>query len=368
MLMTKSPRSKAKSPSRFTPGIREWAKAILIAFVLLTFLRFFVMDITTFTNSSMEKTLLSGDVLLVNKNYYGARMPLRIIPQSWVNLFFSTDSLPPIKQLPYWRIPGNGFPDYNHLVMLNIPAPHQKAIDKRSRTIKRLVAAPGDEVKILDAEVWVNGKLLHNSPSMQWNYLVETRRGTDIDEFLKNYEIREGARIRGNNRFVFPFTSQMADSIANLPFVRRISRHIVHEDEDFHTPFGTKGQYWTTDNFGPVIVPFKGYTIRLDEGFPDLYLYHILYHERQPVMMRCDSVFLNGEYATSYTFKNDYYFFLGDNRHNTFDSRLWGMVPANHIVGRVSKVLFSVDRDAGWLDKVRWDRLLHSLDAAKTEV
>jgi signal peptidase I len=305
---------------------------------------------------------------LVNKHYYGARMPLRIVPQSWVNLFFSTDTLPPIKQLPYWRIPGNGFPDYNHLVMLNIPAPHQKAIDKRSRTIKRLVAAPGDEVRILDAEIWVNDKLLNYPTTLQWNYLVETRTGTDIEEFLKLYEIREGAKARGRNRFIFPFTTKMADSIANLPSVRRISKHIVQEDEDFNTPFGTPGQYWTSDNFGPVIIPYKGFSIRLDEGSPDLYLYHILYHERQSITIRCDSVFLNGVYASSYTFKNDYYFFLGDNRHNTFDSRLWGMVPANHIIGRVSRVLFSFDKEAGWLKKVRWNRFFHHLDTWENSV
>ncbi|TVQ14152.1 MAG: signal peptidase I [Bacteroidetes bacterium] len=356
-----SGRKKKKAPY-LQPGIREWLKAFLIAFFILIILRFFVFDFKSLSDSSMEKSLLQGDILLINKYNYGTRMPMRIIPQSWVNRFFSTDSLPPVRHLPYWRLPGNQPPDYNDMVYLNIPAPHTIAIDKRTRTIKRIVALPGDVLQMKDAVLFINGKPHDNPPELQFNYLIEFRRNDDVEAFFERYTVKEGTRVKGRNQFVFPFTVKMADSIAAAGDVRRIQKFASATEDDFFSPFGAGARNWTQDNFGPLTIPYREYSVLLNTRTLDEWRYLLIYHERVDIEVKNDSVFVDGKYAESYTFAYDYYFLLGDNRHNTSDSRLWGLVPESHIIGRASSVFLSFDKNAGLLNKFRWKRFFRSLD------
>ncbi|MFW5706660.1 MAG: signal peptidase I [Bacteroidota bacterium] len=341
---------------KVSKGMKEWIKAFLYAFVFLVLLRFFVFDLKSLSDSSMEKTLLSGDVLLVNKFNYGARMPMRILPHAIVRLFFTTDSLTPVKQLPYWRLPGNRDPQYNDLVYLNIPAPHSRAIDQRTRIVRRLAGLPGDDLMIRNAEVFINGKRIPQPADLQWNYLVETKRNIALDEFLEAYQIREGHKKNGRNSYLFPLTASVADSISQRKDVKKIQRFPGQQEQEYLVPFGQRSQQWDADNFGPVRIPGKGYTVPLNPRTIDLWYYHIVFHEREAVTIVNDSVFINGSFVQNYTFKNDYYFLLGDNRHNTSDSRLWGMVPENHIVGRANLVLASFDKEGGFFDKIRWTR------------
>jgi signal peptidase I len=354
-------KSRKKKQIKVSPKVSEWIKAFLIALVLLILLRFFVFDFFSFTDSSMEKTILPGDILIINKYNYGARMPMRILPQSWVKLFYTTDSLAPTRQFPYWRFPGSENPDYNQMILMNIPAPHVLPIDQRTRTVKRMVALPGDIFEIKKTDIIINGEKVENPPTAQWNYTVDIRRNTEIESFLKKYHIKEGTRTRGNNRFVFPFTPIMADSISRLDEVRRVDKLIPSKDNDFKNPFGIRAQQWTPDNFGPLVIPYKGYTIELTAENTDIYFYHLVYHEGLDITLRNDSAFIDEEFAKTYAFRNDYYFLMGDNRHNTTDSRLWGMVPENHIIGQAKSIFLSFDKDAGFFNKIRWRRILKSL-------
>ncbi len=361
--MAGSSRRRIKKTPLFLPGAGEWLRAFLIALGILVFLRFFVFDLKSISDNSMGKTLLQGDILLVNKYNYGTRMPMRILPQGWVNRFFSTDSLPPVRHLPYLRLPGNQPPDYNDMVYLNIPAPHHKAIDKRTRTVKRIVGLPGDILELRNASLFVNGRAHGNPPALMFHYLIEPGRNHNMEDFLQRYGIQEGARLKQSNQFVFSLTEKMADSIAASGDVRKIQRFDGGAEKEFVSPFGKRAMQWTQDNFGPVTIPYRGYSVALSSKNIDEWFYHLIYHERVNVEIKNDSVWIDGKFASDYIFVNDYYFFLGDNRHNTSDSRLWGLVPETHIIGRATWVFLSFDKNAGIMNKFRWSRFFKSLES-----
>ncbi len=346
------PKPKANIPSHW----REWLKAFIIAIGFLIILRWFVFDLKTISDSSMEKAILAGDVVWVNKYQYGARMPMRILPKKWVDLFFTTDTLAPLRQLPYWRFPGYNQPMINDVVLINLPAYHQTAIDQRTPIAKRVAAQPGDEIIIKKGDIWVNNVKIPGTKTLQWSYETELKNDVVAEDFLTEYKIKEGSRARGRNRFILPFTEETADSLARNHLVRRIERHFPEKEKDFVYPFGDEALKWTPDNYGPIKLPYKGMKITMNPTNFDFYRYHILYHERQAITISNDSIFLEGKYMDTYTFKNDYYFMMGENRHNTSDSRLWGMVPESHIIGEVTGVFLSFDKDAGLLHKIRWKR------------
>ena len=344
------------------PKINEWIKALLIALLIILGIRYFVFNLVSYTGSSMERTLLQGDVVVVNKYNYGSRLPLRILPQSWTNLFFSTDTLPKVQQLPYLRLPGNRGIQHNDIVFFNTPSFHHQAIDRRRPRAKRIMAMPGDTLEIKNSVVYVNNMAQDYNDNIQFNFLVETRRGTIDENFLEGLAISEARKLRGGNRYLLPLTREMKDTLHKRPGITRIRKSPVDFLPEINPPFGKDAQKWNSDDFGPVVVPFKGMTIDLDSVHFDKYFYHILYHERRKPELRNDSVFIGGRYATDYTFRMNYYFVMGDNRHNTTDSRMWGLVPENHIKGRVSGVLFSFEKGSGLIGAIRWKRILSRLD------
>lgn len=344
------------------PIIREWLKALLIAVFIILGIRYLVFDLVSYSGSSMERTLLKGDVLVVNKYNYGSRLPMRILPQSWTNLFFSTDTLPRVQQLPYGRLPGNRDIQHNDLVFFNTPSFHHLAIDMRRPRAKRIMAMPGDTLEIRKSVVFKNNIALEYNDNIQFNFLVETRRGKIDENFLEGLTISEARKLRGGNRYLLPLTREMKDTLQKRPGITHIRKSPADFLPEINPPFGKDAQKWNSDNFGPVVVPFKGMTIDLDSANFDKYFYHILYHERVKPEWRNDSVFMESRYATDYTFRMNYYFVMGDNRHNTTDSRMWGLVPENHIKGRVSGVFLSFDKESGLIGAIRWKRILSRLD------
>jgi signal peptidase I len=357
MIMPVKRRRRKKPVIRLKPLWKEWLKAVLIAVVTIILFRFFVFDLVSLSGSSMEGSLLPGDIVVVKKYNYGTRLPLRVVPQSWVNLFFSTDTLPPVRHLPYLRFPGNRKIQNNDLIFFNTPAFHQTPIDKRTPRVKRIAALPGDTLVIRNSKIYLNGKPQNPPANIQFNYWVDTRRDIIDDDFLKKFGINEISKMRGRNRFLFSLSPGMADSIKKFPGILRVqkSQQDLLTTPDF--PFGKKAELWTADEFGPVIVPGKGLTIHLDSINLDKYFQPMLYHERKNISVRNDSVFINGKHVYEYTFRMNYFFVLGDNRHNTSDSRNWGFVPENHLIGRVSGVFLSFDKNEGLIGRLRWNRI-----------
>jgi signal peptidase I len=360
MVIKKSGRKKRKSV--FTPVIQEWLRAALIAIISVILVKYFVFDLVSIPDSSMERSLLPGDVLVVNKYNYGARAPLRIIPQRIYSAFFSTDSLVPVTQLPYWRIPGNRAIQQDDIVLFNIPAQQKRPVDKRSTYARRIVAMPGDMIEMRNSVVWVNEQVFTEPEHLQQNYRVESRGRTLDPELLKKLDIREGGKIRGRNAYIFPLTGDQADSLKKSREIRSLRPYVAEADTAFFSPFGDVGKDWSIDNFGPLEIPYKGLTIELNRENLAKYYYHIVYHERRKILVENDSIFINNIFSENYTFRMNYYFVLGDNRHNTSDSRIWGMVPENHIKGRVSGIFLSFDKGASFFRKIRWSRLFAGID------
>ncbi|MFW5758494.1 MAG: signal peptidase I [Bacteroidota bacterium] len=357
-MSVKNKKSAPKRPGYRSSSLKDWINAFLVALVLLVLFRFFVYDITSISNSSMQATLLAGDILLVNKYNYGARMPLRIVPQFIVNAFFTTDSIALIKQLPYWRFVSNRDFQHQDLILFNTPVQHFRPIDQRPKQISRLVGLPGEQIEIHKSRLYVDGKKFDEPATVQRNYEVFAKDPDLIKSLIRLFAIREGGRIKKTNRFVFPFTQSKVDSIKSFKGIKTVKPYLADSSDGLPIVMGEKSEKWTADDFGPVVVPYKGMKINLDGKKTDKYLYHLLHHERRKFIFRNDSVFLDGMYVKEYEFKMDYYFVLGDNRHNTSDSRMWGFVPENHILGRISAIVLSVNKMAKLSGKIRWDRLL----------
>lgn len=339
--------------------IKEWARAMIIAVLVLTFSRFFVFDLISIPDSSMEKTLLSGDVVWVNKFNYGARWPMRVIPHRLYTNIFTTESLPPVAQLPYRRFPGNRKLQTDDIVLLNVPAQNQLPIDKRVRYSRRIVAMPGDWVEVKNSQPFINSIRFPDTSQMQKNYRVETQGNGLSEDFFNQLGIREGGQIKGRNQYVFPLTRLLADSLSSFNDIRTLKPYIATVDTSEFAPFGVDARKWTIDDFGPVKVPYRGMSLELTRENIDRYMYHLTHHERKNIQIRGDSVFVDNKYTREYTFRMNYYFVLGDNRHNTSDSRIWGLLPENHIIGRVVSVFFSFDKRASLFAKIRWDRWFH---------
>ncbi|MFN3556933.1 MAG: signal peptidase I [Bacteroidales bacterium] len=361
-MATRRKKRKTTSASRrISPQLREWGRALLIALGLLILLRFTAFDMVSISDSSMERTLLPGDVVWVNKTRYGARMPLRLVPHSWVNVLLSTDTIVREKQLPYWRLPARGSVAHHDLVLLNTPALLNLPIDQRFRRVKRVAGLPGETIHMKDGVLWVDGQRIENLPTIQTDYLVETRRGVVDEAFLELLELYEGRREGRDNRFIFPLTHQMSDSVRRMPGVLKIERYLSENSQDVHPPYGAIAAHWTADQFGPLKIPYRGMSLDLSSENLALYGYHILYHEGLNARLSNDSLFVGGKYTPSYTFRRNYFFVLGDNRHNTSDSRSWGLLPETHIIGKVTAIVFSFDTRNAMVAKPRWKRWFTSL-------
>lgn len=355
-------RRKRKTGKSLKPHWQEWLKAVLIAVLTIILLRFFVFDLVSLSGSSMEGSLLPGEIVVVKKYNYGTRLPLRVVPQNWVNMFFSTDTLPPVRQLPYLRLPGNRKIQHSDLIFFNTPAFYQIPIDKRSPRVKRIVALAGDTLTIKKSVIYINTKPQTNPGTIRFNYWVDTRRDIIDDDFIKDFGVNEITKERGRNRFLISLSSEMADSIKKWPGILSVQKSKQNFITTTENPFGNKGDFRTADEYGPVVIPRKGMTIRLDPLNFDLFYQTILYHERQKIRVSNDSVFINGKLTNEYTFRMNYYFVMGDNRDNTTDSRTWGLVPENHIIGRVSGVFLSFDKNEGLIGKLRWNRIFTKIE------
>ncbi len=340
---------------------KEWLRAVGVAVLALLLVKFLIIDLQSQAGSSMEQSILQGDVLWVSKYEYGARLPLRLMPQSWVNTMFSTDTLPPVKQLPYARFPGRNKPAAGHMALFNTPAMHHLPIDKRPQKVKRIVALPGQQLQMKEGVLLVDGQKVEESHLIQRDYRMQTRNIVIDEDFLQSHGVREARKIRGRNNYLLPLTNMQADSLKRTSGIRSLEKYISHDTTAIMPIWGTKAAAWTPDSFGPLQLPFKGMQVVLNAETLDTWFHLLVYHERKKVSLRNDSVFIDNRYQAQYTFGMNYYFVLGDNRHNTSDSRNWGPVPENHIIGRAKGVMVSYNKNARWLHKIRWNRLLRKL-------
>ncbi|MGD9993224.1 MAG: signal peptidase I [Salinivirgaceae bacterium] len=335
-------------------NVKEWGKALGLSLVLILIVKGVFIQTYLVESPRMEKTLLTGDYVLINKTSYGARLPvtlfsLPLFPKCYVDWV----------QLHPLRLPGFKHIQVNDLLVFNYPAHEGLPIDKKELMTKRCVALPGDTLLIADKQLSINKQPFTEPATVQYNYRLVTDGSLLNDEFLNRYQISEGGLVSDMGIYDFPFTDSEAQKLndePNIRFIRKL-KDFPGENTQYVYPMGTYHQN-NKDYFGPVQIPFKGQHLNLDIRNLELYRQLIEHFEGNSVSLMGDKIYINGEETRHYTVKQDYYFVMDDNRDNAKDSRYWGFLPHSHVIGKATRVLFSYDTNR---NKLRWNRFFKGL-------
>ncbi|MEJ6982576.1 signal peptidase I [Pedobacter sp. P351] len=348
---------------------REWADAILFAVVAATLIRSFLLEAYTIPTGSMEKSLLIGDFLFVSKVDYGPRIPMT--PFAFP---FAHHTMPVTGTKAYWeglslkyrRLPGFTDIKRGDVVVFNYPMdadePYNRPVDKRENYIKRCLGIGGDTLKIVNTQVFINGKAAETPQFGQSSYFVITD-GTDINpSTLQDMDIEY--QLEAANTYVLFMTKEESETIKKWPMIKSvIPRIMVAGYYNAQSPVYPQDPRfkWNEDNYGPIVIPAKGMTVKLDSTTIPIYKRVISVYEGNKFEERNGQVFINDKLSDSYTFKMNYYWMMGDNRHNSLDSRFWGFVPEDHIVGKAKFIWMSFDANGSLFGKIRWSRIFDGI-------
>lgn len=407
-------------------SIYDWIDDIIFALVAVYFINLFIFQNYQIPSSSLEKSLLVGDYLFVSKVSYGPRVPNTPLSFPLVQNTLPILNCKSYLDWPSWdykRVAGLGQIQRNDIVVFNFPAGDTVAtlqqnpdyytlvqmygreavhmnkqsfgdiiyrpVDKRENYVKRCVGLPGDSLSIRNNQVYINGKAAQNPKNMQLNYFVETETpltetmfrnwGVSRDDYMPYGQpstvtdpetlsflgFQPNANGAYNLVYRFPMTEAMVAQVKKLPSVKKV----IVEPEIIGGTMYYPVDYdngWTRDNYGPIWIPKRGATIELTPENLALYRRCIKNYEHNELEEKDGVVYINGEKATTYTFQYDYYWMMGDNRHNSADSRSWGFVPEDHIVGKPIMIWLSLDKDRSLFDGgIRWNRLFRWVDSMK---
>ncbi len=348
---------------------QEWFEAIVFAVFAATFIRWVFMEAYVIPTPSMERSLLVGDFLFVSKIEYGPRSPKTPIqiPLTHAKIWGTElSSYTDVIQLPQLRFPALGEVERRDVVVFNYPPEFEHPKDLRTHYIKRCVALPGDILEVREGRVFVNGESQEDPALMQMRYFVQTDQ-VIRDRIFEDYGVWEYQQTMdavGNRGYYVLTTGEVADKLKALDFIREVRLMIQAEDRPDPQIFPDARYFpWNADNYGPLEIPYNGMTIQLDEETVAKYGSTIKnYEEVGEVRINEGTLSIDGENQSSYTFKKDYYFMMGDNRHNSLDSRFFGFVSEDFIVGEASFIWMSIDDKAGFFNKIRWSRLFQGID------
>jgi signal peptidase I len=369
-------KKKPAKPAEPKGPVREWVDAIVFAVLAATLIRWATFEAYTIPTPSMENSLLVGDYLFVSKLHYGPTTPITPLQLPLTHQTLPGTSIPSYSdaiRLPQWRLPGFSEVKRNDVVVFHVPTEDMHPPDLRMNYIKRCIAVAGDEVMLRHRQVYVNGKAAENPAQLQYKYYVI---GTDVlnEETFHQRGIQEPMAAQGG--YVIDCSPAVAADIKKLPFVKSIGLALpdsagVPDPRIFpNNPDANTSQpkaaprvvvNWNKDNYGPIRIPKEGATVMLTKETVPLYLKIILRYEDNPgVTLGPDDLLHNadGSVLTQYTFRQNYYWMMGDNRHNSEDSRFWGFVPEEQIVGKAVFIWMSSNphpEQGG--SSIRWDRL-----------
>ncbi len=396
------PIKKIKSLIHLPVILREvfdWAGAVISALLFVFLVRTLFIEAYTIPTPSMEQSLMVGDYLFVSKLSYGPR-----IPNTPLGFPFTHNTMPFSNtkksysekiQWPYQRLAGFGKIKHNDVVVFNFPEgdtvvlqlPDQnyyslirnygrrtiqsqydvisRPVDKRENFVKRCIGMPGDTIEIRHTNVFINGEPAEEVPNLQHRYYVRTN-GERIDSAtLADLKLQSTRQLYDPKleSYVFSMTRAQADKVSELHNIRSVTRL---ENTNRHLAYFSNFPYssdfqWTEDNYGPLVIPKKGETVRLRPSNLPLYRRIIETYEKNQFELRDSIIYINQEPRISYTFGMDYYFMLGDNRHNSADSRVWGFVPEDHVVGKAVFIWLSVDRTKKGWNRFRWNRMFKKI-------
>lgn len=356
-------------PKRKRTIAQEWFEAIVFAVFAATFIRWIFMEAYVIPTPSMERSLLVGDFLFVSKINYGPRTPKTPLQIPLTHAKIWGTEIPSYLdaiQLPQYRLPSLSKVERNDVVVFNYPPEFKHPEDLRTHYIKRCVAISGDTVEVRNGQVYINGSAGENPPLMQHKYFVQTNQ-VIRDRVFGNYDIWEYGPSRkpdGTKGYIVLTNEKTVKRLEALDFINAVEV-IFMDKENVEPRIFPDARYfpWNADHFGPLKVPAKGMTIQVDEYSLAKYGSTIRNYEgHDEVGIDIDKLFINGESVSEYTFKKDYYFMMGDNRHNSEDSRYWGFVSEDFIVGEASFIWMSLDDKGSFLSKIRWSRLFKGIE------
>ena len=392
--------AKKSRPFRVAMG---WLDAIVFAVVVVSFINIFFFQAFKIPSSSMERSLLTGDYLFVGKAAYGPKLPQTPLSVPFVHNTMPVsgrESYSTALQFGYKRLRGFGpvrrddyvvfcFP-HGDTVLAKAPAEDYhthvrmasreyvektygplkvRPVDKRDHYVKRCVAVAGDTLRVIDGWVYVNGVPQERHPGIQNTYRVVTTGSAINPLVLRDLgfnlaEVWYSQSLPGYP--ALPLTDGQREKIEALANVESVVQNIdvfppdYPDSETMLFPFVETG--WTRDNYGPIWVPAKGETVRLTAADLPLWRRIIEVYEGNTLEVTEEGRFvINGEETDTYTFRMDYYFMMGDNRHNSLDSRYWGFVPEDHVVGKPRVIWMSTDASRPFPANIRWKRLLKFL-------
>jgi len=414
-----------KTKNKALLGLMGWVDAIVFALVAVYFINTFLFQNYQIPSSSLEKSLLVGDFLFVSKASYGPRVPNTPLSFPLVQHTFPMLNCKSFIEKPQWdyhRLKGFDTVKRNDIVVFNFPTGDTVAlkvtnpdyytlcysygrdmvhnrkdlfgdivyrpVDRRENFVKRCVAISGDWLQIKDNQVYVNGKKPEKIPGIQFNYFVQTdgthlsadvldKLGISVDDRILMNDMQS---VQGNEQaaesnnqaileagldpklpvYHFPLNEETYNEMQKVTGVTKIKIEQLKTLDVF--PLGGHKR-WTRDNYGPLWVPKKGATLALNSYNLPIYERIIRVYEHNTLEVKGNEYFINGKSAKTYTFKMDYYWMMGDNRHNSADSRYWGFVPEDHVVGRPVLVWLSLDKDKGWFGgKIRWNRFFKNAE------
>ena len=365
---------KKEEETRKKSFFREWLDAIAFAVVAATLIRWLIMEAYTIPTPSMENSLLVGDFLFVSKFHYGTRTPKTIlqVPLTHQKIWFTEiPSYVTWIQLPQYRLPGISHVKSGDVVVFNVPPRELNEykdypVDLKSNYIKRCVAVAGDVIQVKERQVMVNNQPIPNPPDMQFSYLVYAKDEINERNFTKLELDPDDYNFLGRpeeNQVVYQMflTQAKALELKTIPYITAVADdHRTHDEPDPRIFPTSKGILWNADNYGPITLPKKGMTIAINDSTLAIYGNTIKnYDHNNQVEVTNSTLTIGGKEVKEYTFKQDYFFMMGDNRHNSLDSRYWGFVPEDHIVGKAFFIWLSIDKYADFVHKIRWSRFLN---------
>lgn len=355
---------------------KEWFEAIVFAVFCATFIRWIFMEAYVIPTGSMERSLLIGDFLFVSKAEYGPRTPQTPLQVPLTHQKIWGTEIPsylPLVSLPSYRLPSFGIVERNDVVVFNYPYNDHynqrpdgdyHPMDLKTHYIKRCVAISGETIEIKNTQVYINGEASENPPLMQHQYFARTNENIR-ERIFEKYNIstkRDVQRISGG--YIINVSKDVANEFEKLQFVESVTLQQYPEGQLERGIFPKNDYFpWNRDDFGPLKVPESGMTIEVNKDNLAMYGGTIAsYDGNESVEVGEETLTVNGEQVTSYTFNKDYYFMMGDNRHASDDSRYWGFVPEDNIVGEASFIWMSFDADASFINKIRWNRLFNGIE------
>jgi signal peptidase I len=392
----------------------EWLDALIFAVIAVSLINIFLFQNYRIPTPSMEKSLLVGDHLFVSKLAYGPRMPNTPIAFPFTQNTMPLTGGKSWSDLIHWkyrRLLGAGHVKNNDPIVFNFPAGDTvvleetttsyyeivrrrardlkdldnlkdrkpdsfyydqarkdiwskytvvyRPVDRRDNYVKRCIGIPGDSVTIKRGILYVNGKVVPDNGTQQTTYAVSTN-GTSINpKAFERLDISKSDQTMiSGSQYLLPLTKGNAETISKFTNVTDVSAVYTSKGEFAQHIFPYSPTFgWNEDNYGPIWIPVKGATVNIDTMNLCLYERIIEVYEHNKLKVDRNTIYINDKPATSYTFKMNYYWMMGDNRHNSADSRYWGFVPEDHIVGKPKFIWLSLDKEAKGFKSIRWSRM-----------